>query len=96
VRLDRPDWGGGSHSIAFGAELRSEELAFHLILNAYWEPLDFELPPATAGRGPWRRWIDTSLPSPLDIVEWPSAPPILDSSYRVGPRSVVMLYARTV
>ena len=34
---------------------------FHLILNAYWEPLEFELP-ARDGRGPWRRWIDTSLP----------------------------------
>ena len=31
-------------------ELRSEGLHFHLILNAYWEPLDFELPPAGATR----------------------------------------------
>ena len=51
---------------------KSEGLRFHLILNAYWEPLDFELPPRPAG-GPWRRWIDTSRPSPEDIVEWKAA-----------------------
>src|SRR5262249_11665973 len=72
------------------AELKREGLAVHLILNAYWEPLEFELPP-TAG-GPWRRWIDTSLPSPEDIVEWPTAPPVAGSPYRARPRSGVILY----
>ena len=42
---------------------------FHLILNAYWEALDFELPP-TGERGAWRRWIDTGYAAPGDIVEW--------------------------
>ena len=28
------------------AEAPKEKLLFHVILNAYWEPLDFELPPA--------------------------------------------------
>ena len=46
-------------------------MIFHLILNAFWEPLEFELPPTG---GPWRRWIDTSLPAPEDIVEWQKAP----------------------
>ena len=64
----------------------------HLILNGYWEPLDFELPPAT---GPWRRWIDTSLPSPEDIVEWKKAPSAPGRTYRAGPRSVVVLFAQT-
>jgi glycogen operon protein len=93
VKLDQPDWGEGSRSIAFGVDLRKEGFAAHLILNAYWEPLDFELPPSQEGRAPWRRWIDTSLPSPEDIVEWQAAPPVPGSTYRAGPRSVVMLYA---
>ena len=42
---------------------------------------------------PWRRWIDTSLPSPEDIVEWQKAPASPGSTYRAGPRSVVVLYA---
>jgi hypothetical protein len=32
------------------------------MLNAYWEPLTFDLP-SVAPEGPWRRCIDTSLPS---------------------------------
>ena len=65
-------------------------MVFHLILNAYWEPLDFELPPVM---GAWRRWIDTSLRTPQDIVEWQEAPPYAESTYRAGPRSVIVLYA---
>ena len=33
-----------SHSIAFTVEIRREKLLVHLILNGYWQPLDFELP----------------------------------------------------
>jgi glycogen operon protein len=95
VKLNRPDWGDNSHSVAFGAELRREKLVIHLILNAYWEPLEFELPPAAPGRRPWQRWIDTSLPSPQDIVEWQTAPPVPGNTYRAGPRSVVVLHAET-
>jgi glycogen operon protein len=90
VKLNQPDWGDGSHAVAFGGEVREEKLLFHLILNGYWEALEFELP---AAGGPWRRWIDTSLPSPEDIVEWRSARSVPGPSYRAGPRSVVMLYA---
>ncbi len=62
-------------------------------MNAYWESLDFELP-LVAG-DPWRRWIDTTLESPDDIVEWQAAPVLADSgSYRAGPRSVVVLWRR--
>src|SRR4029077_8670864 len=59
VRLGQPDWSSGSHSVAFGAELRREKLLFHMIMNAYCEPLEFEMPPVgSRGEGPWRRWID--------------------------------------
>ena len=89
VKLGEPDWGEHSHSIAFTAELKNEQMLVHLILNAYWEALDFELPPVV---GAWRRWIDTSLSTPQDIVEWQEAPTISDSTYRAGPRSVIVLY----
>jgi len=94
VKLHQPDWGPHSHSIAFTAELRGEGLLAHFILNAYWEPLDFELPPANeGGGGPWRRWIDTALDSPHDIVPWQTTAPVPGSSYRAEPRSVVVLFA---
>ena len=68
---------------------------FHLILNAYWEPLDFELPRAGEhSEDSWHRWIDTTLDSPQDIVEWQTAPLVPGRTYRAGPRSVVVLFAR--
>src|SRR5262245_1303568 len=75
VRLYQPDWGDYSRSVALSAVLQREGPRFHLILNAYWEPLDFELPKLEDG-GLWRRWIDTALDSPQDIVPWEAAPTV--------------------
>jgi len=91
VKLGQADWGDGSHCVALAGELRSEGLRYHLILNAYWEPLEFELP--TAG-GPWRRWFDTGLDSPDDIGPWDQAPNVEGDHYRAASRSVIMLYAK--
>ena len=62
VELKRPDWSDHSHSLAFTLRSLRARFLLHGILNAYWEPLSFELPPAPAEhqRG-WRRCIDTSL-----------------------------------
>jgi glycogen operon protein len=96
VKLNRPDWSPSSRSVAFTAEISREKLLIHLILNAYWEALDFELPPAgNGGESTWRRWIDTALDSPNDIVEWQSSASITGTSYRAEPRSVVVLFAGT-
>jgi len=93
VRLDDPDWSHSSHSVAFTARLAEEGRRLHVILNAYWEPLEFELPPvAKAGVHPWRRWIDTFLESPQDIVELERAAPVAADRYRAQPRSVVVLF----
>jgi Type II secretory pathway, pullulanase PulA and related glycosidases len=70
-----------------------EGLHIYLILNAYWESLRFELPPVGAdGAGPWRRWIDTSLDSPQDIVPWAAAIALVDKTYWAAARSVVVLF----
>ena len=37
------------------------------MFNAYWEPLEFELPPLPPGDG-WLRAIDTALPGPEDAT----------------------------
>ena len=39
----------------------------------------------------WRRWIDTALDPPHEIVEWNAAPPVPARTYRAGARSVVVL-----
>jgi isoamylase len=93
VKLGQPDWSPWSHSVAFDAILREEGLRLYLILNAYWEPLDFELPVLSDRRDTWRRWIDTALDPPYDISEWRSAPAFAGRSYHAGPRSVAVLFA---
>jgi glycogen operon protein len=94
VTLLQPDWSPHSHSLAFGAELRHVGLGLHLIMNAYWEHLDFQLPHEAINE-PWRRWIDTSLETPEDIVDWKIASALPDQrTYHVGPRSVVVLWRR--
>jgi glycogen operon protein len=90
VKPLHPDWSDWSHSLALGVEIKKERLALHFILNGYWEPLQFELPPAPEGTS-WRRWIDTALDSPDDIVEWQHAPPLSQNAYPVDARSVVAL-----
>jgi isoamylase len=103
VKLGEPDWSAGSHSLAVSAEIPRENLRLYSILNAYWEPLEFELPPVgNASPDSWRRWIDTSLDSPNDIVElqtapWPTfcvlCPSVPGRVYQAAPRSVVVLFA---
>jgi len=94
IKLNQPDWSPNSHSIAFTVELRKENLLVHYILNAFWEPLEFELPPVQNGDGDiWYRWIDTALDPPHDIVPWKTSPAIPDHTYRTEARSVVVLAA---
>ena len=71
------------------AKLAEEGLRFYLILNAFWEPLDFETPLTNGGA--WRRWIDTNLDPPHDIVEWRASSSVYGPTYQAGPRSVVAL-----
>jgi isoamylase len=94
VKLYEPDWRDVSHTLALTAEVPSSRLVVHVILNAYSEPLDFELPSTGAEDAePWRRWIDTFLDSPNDIVPWHLSPPVSGTTYRAEARSVVVLYA---
>ena len=92
VALGRPDWSDASHALAFTLRSVRAGLLFHGMLNAYWEPLSFELPPVPANSPErWRRCIDTALASPDDIQPWDEAPPAEQTAYRVHPRSVVLL-----
>ena len=43
--LKHPDWSDHSHSLAFTVQSLRARFLLHGMLNAYWEPLTFELPP---------------------------------------------------
>jgi glycogen operon protein len=92
VKLNQPDWAPSSHALALGGNMTPAGIKVHFIMNAYWEPLEFELPVPDWDRT-WRRWIDTSLDSPNDITEWDDSLLIKAESYQAAPRSVVVLWA---
>jgi glycogen operon protein len=92
TKLNEPDWGGNSHSLAFMVRGRRE--LFYIILNAYWEQMEFELPPvAGSTNNGWRRVIDTSLEPSQDFCDWDEAPQVQSSFYPAQARSVVLLVA---
>jgi glycogen operon protein len=88
VRLGAPDWSEESRTVALGVSALDGSFRAHAVFNAWWEPLTFELP--AAGRG-WRRLVDTARPPPDDACQWEQAPTVPEPSYRVEPRSVVVL-----
>ena len=67
MRPNEPDWGDASHSIAFTLHDYPGDQDLYVIVNAYWEPLEFELPPLPKGLC-WKRAIDTALPAPEDLA----------------------------
>jgi glycogen operon protein len=79
-----------SHSVAYCLHGSSQgDCDLYVMINAYHEPLDFEVQERPAGG--WRRAIDTGLASPLDIAEPGEETPVASLRYRVTPRSVVVL-----
>jgi glycogen operon protein len=89
LRVGAPDWGASSRSISVTVGDVDGPRRFQVIANAFWEPLDFELAPP--GKGGWRRFIDTALPSPEDIRPAMKGERVPGKSYRVDARAVVVL-----
>ncbi len=94
VRLNHPGWGNEARILSVTLGMLEGRVMIHVMVNAYWEALDFEIPPAQARGEPWRRCIDTFLDSPDDIRDWADAPVVKGSVYWVQPRSVVLLLAK--
>jgi glycogen operon protein len=95
VRLNELDWGDEDHSLSISIRDPEGGLLFHLIFNAYWESLEFELPPLEAEEHQgWYRWLDTNLGAPYDICPWSEALEVSGPTYLAQPRSVVGLIAR--
>lgn len=90
IYLGEPDWGENSHSLAFSLKEPTSGEHLHVMFNAYWEALDFELPPLES-RKHWHRIVDTALPSPDDFTDLATSTPISQDNYLVAARSAVVL-----
>ncbi len=93
VEHNKPDWGHDSHSVAFTLHSLVSSQVRYIAINAYWKPLEFELP-SLAGNpnASWLRLIDTSLPSPSDIVDETPGTRVEGAKYLVNARSIIMLH----
>jgi len=69
-----------------------DDADIHVMINTYWDDLDFEMPPVP-GRN-WFRSVDTALPSPLDIADVGQEANVEGHTYRVRGRSVAVLISR--
>jgi glycogen operon protein len=93
----KPDFTPGSRTLAFtldGTQTgRESDRDFYVACNAWKEPVSFRIPRGPSGK-PWRRVIDTALPSPEDIVELDAGPVIgSESPYRLEAHAMVVLIA---
>jgi isoamylase len=94
VRLHEPDLNPWSHSLAVTVRPWRRAVSLHVMFNAYWQPLTFNLPrPEPGVHGCWRRWIDTARDAPDDVCEGPLAPAVESPSYTTEARSLVVLFA---
>jgi glycogen operon protein len=94
VKLNAPDWSSESHTLVATVSLLDQPILLHLIINAYWEALEFEVPPRPQPHQAWRRCVDTSCDPPEDISDWANARNLSGSTCVVQPRSVVILLAK--
>jgi glycogen operon protein len=92
TKLGQPDWGQNSHSLAFTLFHPDAQEYLHIMLNAYWKPLTFELPTLAKGQS-WHRIIDTNLPTPDDFCPPETAIALKSPTYPVEARSSVVLMA---
>lgn len=90
VKLHAPDWSDESHTLAATVPLLGYPLLLHIMINPYWEALDFEIPTPDAAQGCWQRCVDTFCDAPGDICDWADAPKLEGSTCLVQPRSVVL------
>ena len=92
TQLFQPDWGEDSHALALELDDPGSAEHLHMMFNAYWGSLVFELPQLSPGQQ-WQRLVDTALPSPMDFPDTSQALQSGQAQYNVQARSTVILMA---
>jgi len=92
-KLSSPGWEDPSAiSLAFTLGGFEGEADIHVMLNMYWENLEFEVP--TVDGRKWYKVVDTAEPSPMDIAELGEETVVSDNVFPVKARSIVVLISK--
>lgn len=92
-KLHSPGWQDpNSRVLAYTLAGFEGHADIHIMLNMYWENLEFEIPLLQDRR--WYKVVDTAEPSPSDIVEKGKEPTVDGHTYYVKNRSVVVLISQ--
>ncbi len=91
--LDNPGFDDpASRALAFTLGAPDDDSDIHVIMNMYWEPLEFQMP-LLNGRG-WYRLIDTYRKPPLDIALAGPETVVKTPAVEVNGRSVAVFVSR--
>ncbi|MGF1568180.1 MAG: glycogen debranching protein GlgX [Nodosilinea sp.] len=93
LQLGQPDWSDQSRVLAFTLRYPDAGEQIHVMLNAYWEPLVFDLPPLDAHER-WHRIVDTAVEAPRDFSYPEDSLAVEGYQYPVSSRSSVVLISR--
>ncbi len=92
-QLDNPDWNDpNARALAFTLGGFNDEADIHVMMNMYWENLEFEIPLLKARQ--WFRAVDTANQSPDDISKPNKEVLIKTNTYLLKPRSIVILVSK--
>ena len=92
-KLNHPGWSdpnGCALAMTLGGFNGDADI--HVMLNMYWDSLDFEIPPLD-GRG-WYKCLDTAQPTPFDIVDPGKEVELHTGTSLVEGRSIVVLISK--
>lgn len=96
VKLHQPDFAGNSHSLAVEMNDPHTGNQVYAAFNAFWEALEFELPPLERENGTWNQVIDTDSAPPDDIFDSTSSPVVSSNTIVVPARSCACLVSSGV
>jgi glycogen operon protein len=91
TKLNEPGWSDPeARALALTLQGSDGDADIHIMLNMYWDRLDFELPPDRR----WSKAVDTAAAPPHDIEEPGNEPPVAGSTYALEGRSVAVLISK--
>lgn len=93
TELNKPGWNDGdARVLAFTLSAMDGKTYLHIMMNMYWEPLDFAVPSINGLK--WGLLADTSLKSPEDFSDRDSMSSVDAPSFNVQGRSIAILLTR--